>query len=287
MWPVRWAIRPLLRPGRPDGEFERPAAYQNIWSKRDRAPILPARGRTARAPSPAPAATRSRRSRPPSATGSGRASRLRPTPRPGAGPPSPRAEHTLIHAPTGSGKTLAAFLWCLDRLARDPRPAPTRETPGERPRPVRLAAQGADLRRRAQPAGAADRDRAGGGAARRARPADQRREPDRRHARRGPAPDRAAPAGHPHHDARVAVPDAHQRGARGAARVEHVIIDEVHAIAGTKRGAHLALSLERLEAPPRPAARTRGRCSGSACPPRNGRSRRSPGSSAASARTAR
>ena len=30
--------------------------------------------------------------------------------------------HTLIHAPTGSGKTLAAFLWTLDRLAREPRP---------------------------------------------------------------------------------------------------------------------------------------------------------------------
>ncbi len=38
--------------------------------------------------------------------------------------------HTLIHAPTGSGKTLAAFLWCLDRLARQPRPAPTRLQPG-------------------------------------------------------------------------------------------------------------------------------------------------------------
>ncbi|HEX7591096.1 MAG TPA: DEAD/DEAH box helicase, partial [Candidatus Limnocylindrales bacterium] len=38
--------------------------------------------------------------------------------------------HTLIHAPTGSGKTLAAFLWCLDRLAREPRPARTRTEPG-------------------------------------------------------------------------------------------------------------------------------------------------------------
>ena len=38
--------------------------------------------------------------------------------------------HTLIHAPTGSGKTLAAFLWCLDRLVRDPSPPPTREQPG-------------------------------------------------------------------------------------------------------------------------------------------------------------
>src|SRR5665811_2185224 len=37
--------------------------------------------------------------------------------------------------------------------------------------------------------------------------------------------------------------------------VEHVIIDEVHAVAGTKRGAHLALSLERLEALRAPGAR--------------------------------
>src|SRR3990172_3830862 len=34
-----------------------------------------------------------------------------------------RGEHTLICAPTGSGKTLAAFLWCLDRLMTEPRPA--------------------------------------------------------------------------------------------------------------------------------------------------------------------
>src|SRR5437762_14025550 len=37
--------------------------------------------------------------------------------------------HTLIHAPTGSGKTLAAFLWCLDRLARHPRPPATKDQP--------------------------------------------------------------------------------------------------------------------------------------------------------------
>ena len=35
-----------------------------------------------------------------------------------------QGHNTLIHAPTGSGKTLAAFLWCLDRLVHDPRPAP-------------------------------------------------------------------------------------------------------------------------------------------------------------------
>src|SRR5215207_8015620 len=38
--------------------------------------------------------------------------------------------HTLIHAPTGSGKTLAAFLWTLDRLAREPSPLPSKAAPG-------------------------------------------------------------------------------------------------------------------------------------------------------------
>ena len=43
--------------------------------------------------------------------------------------------HTLIHAPTGSGKTLAAFLWCLDRLVRDPSPA---ARPASSPASVRV-----------------------------------------------------------------------------------------------------------------------------------------------------
>ena len=74
--------------------------------------------------------------------------------------------------------------------------------------------------------------------------------------------------------------------AREALRgVEHVIVDEVHAIAGTKRGAHLALSLERLEALRDP--RGHAAVSGSACRPRSGRSTRSPASWAGSAPTAR
>ena len=66
-----------------------------------------------------------------------------------------------------------------------------------------------------------------------------------------PAPEHA-----PHHHPGVAVPDAHLRGPRDAASVTTVIVDEVHAVAGTKRGAHLALSLERLDALlPAPAQR--------------------------------
>ena len=162
--------------------------------------------------------TRSRRSRPPSATGSGPASRRRPTRRREGWAAIAGGRHTLIHAPTGSGKTLAAFLWCLDRLATAAVRAARARDAGHRPRPVRLAAQGADLRHRAQPPRAADRDRAGRRPAGRAGAVDHGRQPDRRHAGRGPAPDRPPPAGHPDHDARIALPDADQRGARGPAR---------------------------------------------------------------------
>ena len=164
-------------------------------------------------------------------------------------------EHVLITRPDRvSGKTLAAFLWALDRLApRAGRP----HAAG-----LRLAAEGARLRHRPQPARAAARHRR--------RP--HRRRPHRRHARSASARRCAAPARHPHHDARVAVPDAHLAGAARCSRgVEAVIIDEIHAVAATKRGAHLALTLERLAAlKRRPRAR-----SASASARRRTRSRRS------------
>ena len=155
--------------------------------------------------------------------------------------------HTLIHAPTGSGKTLAAFLWCLDRLARAPSPTPTRERPGA----VRilyispLKALSYDIERnlRAPLAGIA---RAAG---RRGDPVpvisvglrtgDSSAEERRNVARHPP-------------DILITTPESLYLLLTSAARetlvgVEHVIVDEVHAIAGSKRGAHLALSLERLE----------------------------------------
>ena len=155
--------------------------------------------------------------------------------------------HTLIHAPTGSGKTLAAFLWCLDRLVREPAPRPTRERPGT----VRvlyvspLKALSYDIERnlRAPLAGIAL------ASARRGevvpaisvglRTGDTSAEERRRLVRRPP-------------DILITTPESLYLLLTSAARetlrgVEHVIVDEVHAIAGSKRGAHLALSLERLE----------------------------------------
>ena len=162
--------------------------------------------------------------------------------------------HTLIHAPTGSGKTLAAFLWCLDRLVQDPRPAPTREHPGtvrvlyvsplkaltyDVERNLRAPLAGIALeaaRLGAEPPSIAVASRTGD------TPADERRDLVR----------------HPP-DILVTTPESLYLLLTSQAReilrgVEHVIVDEVHAIAGTKRGAHLALSLERLERLRVPAA---------------------------------
>lgn len=155
--------------------------------------------------------------------------------------------HTLIHAPTGSGKTLAAFLWCLDRLVLDPTPPRTRGRPGSvrvlYVSPLKALAYDVERNLRAPLAGiglAAERlgdpvpaitigSRTGD------TPAEDRREL----ARRPP-------------DILVTTPESLYLLLTSQARsilagVEQVVIDEVHAIAGTKRGAHLALSLERLE----------------------------------------
>ena len=157
-------------------------------------------------------------------------------------------QHTLVHAPTGSGKTLTAFLWTLDRLATHPSPPPTREAPGL----VRvlyispLKALTYDIERnlRAPLTGIA-------------LAAERLGEPVPHitvASRTGdtPAEDRRDIARHPP-DILITTPESLYLMLTSAARevlrgVEHVIVDEVHAIAGSKRGAHLALSLERLEA---------------------------------------
>ncbi len=155
--------------------------------------------------------------------------------------------HTLIHAPTGSGKTLAAFLWTLDRLAATPRPPQTREQPGSVRvlyiSPLKALTYDVERNLRAPLAGI------GLAAARLGEPA-----PDISVASRTgdtPAEDRRNLARRPP-DILITTPESLYLLLTSQARdilrgVEHVIVDEVHAIAGSKRGAHLALSLERLE----------------------------------------
>jgi ATP-dependent Lhr-like helicase len=155
--------------------------------------------------------------------------------------------HTLIHAPTGSGKTLAAFLWCLERLARNPSPPVPRGQVGH----VRvlyvspLKALTYDVERNLK----APLTGIGLAAQRLGDPAPSITVASR--TGDTPADDRRQIARHPP-DILITTPESLYLMLTSAARevlrgVEHVIIDEVHAIAGSKRGAHLALSLERLE----------------------------------------
>ena len=155
--------------------------------------------------------------------------------------------HTLIHAPTGSGKTLAAFLWCLDRLVRNPSAPQTREAPGSvrvlYVSPLKALTYDVERNLRAPLHGIAlASERLGEPEPRitiAGRTGDTPQEERRELARRPP-------------DILVTTPESLYLMLTSAARealrgVEAVIVDEVHAIAGTKRGAHLAVSLERLE----------------------------------------
>ena len=155
-----------------------------------------------------------------------------------------RGEHALIHAPTGSGKTLAAFLWALDRLITEP--TPTDEKQRLRVLYVSpLKALGYDVERnlRAPLAGiAVECDRLG-------MPLPAVRVATR--TGDTPSKERAQIARHPP-DVLITTPESLYLMLTSNARevltsVEHVIVDEVHAVAATKRGAHLSLSLERLE----------------------------------------
>ncbi|MCA0253638.1 MAG: ATP-dependent helicase [Actinobacteria bacterium] len=161
-------------------------------------------------------------------------------------------QHALVVAPTGSGKTLAAFLWALDRLATTPA-----DEPGHRCRvlyisPLKALAVDVERNLRAPLVGI---DHA---AARLGRP----RPEIRVGVRSGdtPADERRNFTRNPP-DILITTPESLflllTSAAREALRgIETVILDEVHAVAGTKRGAHLALSLERLDALlPQPAQR--------------------------------
>src|SRR5579859_2154270 len=155
-----------------------------------------------------------------------------------------KGEDTLVVAPTGSGKTLAAFLWAIDKLAALPPPAdPKRRTRVLYVSPLKALAVDIERNLRAPLTGI-------GHAARRLGLA----EPDIHVAVRTgdtAAEDRRRLISKPP-DILITTPESLFLLLTSQARetlrgVETVIVDEVHAVAGNKRGAHLALSLERLD----------------------------------------
>jgi ATP-dependent helicase Lhr and Lhr-like helicase len=139
-------------------------------------------------------------------------------------------EHVLISAPTGSGKTLAAFLWGLDRLSRERADhtrlvyvSPLKALSYDVDRNLRAPLRGidADLKVAVRTGDTPQRDRVA-----------MRRNPP---------------------DILITTPESlylmlTSQARETLTRVEAVIVDEIHAVAGTKRGAHLALTLERLAA---------------------------------------
>ena len=137
--------------------------------------------------------------------------------------------HTLISAPTGSGKTLAAFLWALDRLVAQPSSDRTRlvyvsplkalSYDVEKNLRAPLRGIGADLKVAVRTGDTPERERR-----------DMVRHPP---------------------DILITTPESlylmlTSRAREIFASTERVIVDEIHAVAQTKRGAHLALTLERL-----------------------------------------
>ena len=151
-------------------------------------------------------------------------------------------EHTLVIAPTGSGKTLAAFLWAIDRLAHEP--APEAGTRVLYISPLKALAIDVERNLRTPLAGIARIAEHDGLTA-------PRISVGVRSGDTTPAQRRELVARPP--DILITTPESlflmlTSAAGETLAGVQTVIVDEVHAVAGTKRGTHLALSLERLDA---------------------------------------
>ncbi|HZO35589.1 MAG TPA: DEAD/DEAH box helicase, partial [Solirubrobacteraceae bacterium] len=159
-------------------------------------------------------------------------------------------ENVLISAPTGSGKTLAAFLWAIDRLTT----RQERKTRVVYVSPLKALSYDVERNLRAPLRGIRSRVpeascEAGGGSRVRSLPpldltvavrTGDTSQRERMAIRRTPP------------DILITTPESLYLMLTSQAReilrdVETVIVDEIHAVAGTKRGSHLALTLERLE----------------------------------------
>jgi ATP-dependent helicase Lhr and Lhr-like helicase len=154
-----------------------------------------------------------------------------------------RGDSTLILAPTGTGKTLAAFLWCINRLMFAPEPEKKQRCCVVYVSPIKALAVDVERNLQIPLAGIAQAARRLG--AEYHEPAVSIRTGDT------PAAERARFARHPG-DILITTPESLYllltSNARETLRsVETVVVDEIHALVPTKRGSHLALSLERLE----------------------------------------
>ncbi|WP_230208317.1 DEAD/DEAH box helicase [Microlunatus sp. Gsoil 973] len=151
-------------------------------------------------------------------------------------------ENALVIAPTGSGKTLAAFLWALDQLAGRPRPPDKQRCRVLYVSPLKALAVDVERNLRAPLAGISRTAERLGAEVPQIRVGI-------RSGDTSPSDRRKLTSRPP--DILITTPESLFLMLTSAARetlrfVDTVIVDEVHAIAGSKRGAHLALSLERL-----------------------------------------
>jgi len=155
-----------------------------------------------------------------------------------------RGDSTLILAPTGTGKTLAAFLWCIDKLMLQPSPADAEGCRVIYISPLKALAVDVERNLRSPLAGIKQLAERLGVVVRepeisvRTGDTPQR---ERARFRRSPA------------EILITTPESlylllTSDAAASLRSVETVILDEIHALVPTKRGVHLALSLERLEA---------------------------------------
>ena len=150
-------------------------------------------------------------------------------------------KNTLVIAPTGSGKTLAAFLFAINRIIQEKsQPASDEKQSGVRILYISpLKALGADVQRNLEQPLAAMGLASGATVTTAVRTGDTTAQERRRIQQRPP-------------DILITTPESLYLMLTSQSRevlraVETVIVDEVHSVAGSKRGAHLSLSLERLD----------------------------------------